>query len=31
MRGGPEEMRAFQNAEITLWKRIAAQAKIEQQ
>lgn len=31
MRGGPEEMRAFQNAEIDLWKRIAVKAKIEQQ
>jgi len=31
MRGGPEEMRAFQNAEIALWKRIAAKAKVEQQ
>lgn len=31
MRGGPEEMRAFQNSEIDLWKRIAVKAKIEQQ
>jgi tripartite-type tricarboxylate transporter receptor subunit TctC len=31
MRGGPQEMRAFQNDEIRLWKRIAAQAKVEQQ
>lgn len=31
MRGGPEEMRAFQSAEIQLWKRIAAKAKVEQQ
>lgn len=31
MRGGPEEMRAFQNAEIQLWKRIAVKAKVEQQ
>jgi len=31
MRGGPEEMRAFQNAEIALWKRIALKAKVEQQ
>lgn len=31
MRGGPEEMRAFQNAEIQLWKNIAAKAKVEQQ
>ncbi|MDD2546956.1 MAG: tripartite tricarboxylate transporter substrate binding protein [Burkholderiaceae bacterium] len=31
MNGGPEEMRAFQNAEIKLWKRIAAQAKVELQ
>ncbi len=31
MRGGPEEMRAFQNAEIQLWKRIALKAKVEQQ
>jgi tripartite-type tricarboxylate transporter receptor subunit TctC len=31
MRGGPQEMRAFQNDEIRLWKRIAAQAKVELQ
>lgn len=31
MRGGPEEMRTFQNAEIRLWKRIATKAKVEQQ
>jgi tripartite-type tricarboxylate transporter receptor subunit TctC len=31
MRGGPEQMRAFQKAEIDLWKRIAVKAKIEQQ
>lgn len=31
MRGGPEEMRNFQNSEIQLWKRIAVQAKVEQQ
>ena len=31
MNGGPEEMRAFQNAEIQLWKRIATKAKVEQQ
>lgn len=31
MNGGPEEMRAFQNAEIKLWKRIAVSAKVEQQ
>lgn len=31
MRGGPEEMRAFQNSEIDLWKRIALKSKIEQQ
>ena len=31
MQGGPEEMRTFQNAEIQLWKRIAAKAKVEQQ
>ena len=31
MRGGPQEMRAFQQDEIRLWKRIAAQAKVEQQ
>lgn len=31
MRGGPEEMRAFQNAEIALWKRIVVKAKVEQQ
>ncbi len=31
MNGGPEEMRNFQVAEIQLWKRIAATAKVEQQ
>lgn len=31
MRGGPEEMRAFQNSEIQLWKHIATKAKVEQQ
>ena len=31
MRGGAEEMRAFQNAEIQLWKRIVIKAKVEQQ
>jgi tripartite-type tricarboxylate transporter receptor subunit TctC len=31
MNGGPEEMRTFQVAEIQLWKRIAATAKVEQQ
>jgi tripartite-type tricarboxylate transporter receptor subunit TctC len=31
MRGGPEEMRAFQGEEIKLWKRIAVKAKVEQQ
>lgn len=31
MRGGPEEMRHFQADEIRLWKRIATQAKVEQQ
>lgn len=31
MQGGPQEMRDFQNAEIQLWKRIAAKAKVEQQ
>jgi tripartite-type tricarboxylate transporter receptor subunit TctC len=31
MRGGPEQMRTFQKAEIDLWKRIAVKAKIEQQ
>lgn len=31
MNGGPDEMRNFQGAEIRLWKRIAAQAKVEQQ
>jgi tripartite-type tricarboxylate transporter receptor subunit TctC len=31
MRGGAEEMRAFQNAEIQLWKRIVTKAKVEQQ
>ena len=31
MHGGPEEMRAFQAAEIQLWKRIATRAKVELQ
>jgi tripartite-type tricarboxylate transporter receptor subunit TctC len=31
MKGGPDEMRAFQNTEIQLWKRIATKAKVEQQ
>lgn len=31
MNGGPEELRAFQASEITLWKRIALQARVEQQ
>ena len=31
MSGGPEQMRRFQADEIALWKRIAAQAKIELQ
>lgn len=31
MNGGPDEMRAFQAAEIKLWKSIAAKAKVEQQ
>jgi tripartite-type tricarboxylate transporter receptor subunit TctC len=31
MRGGPQEMRTFQQDEIKLWKRIAAQAKVELQ
>lgn len=31
MNGGPQEMRDFQRAEIQLWKRIAATAKVEQQ
>lgn len=31
MAGGPAEMRQFQNAEITRWKRIATAAKVEQQ
>lgn len=31
MQGGPEEMRAFQAAEIRRWKRIATQANVEQQ
>jgi tripartite-type tricarboxylate transporter receptor subunit TctC len=31
MRGGPDEMRHFQADEIKLWKRIATQAKVEQQ
>jgi tripartite-type tricarboxylate transporter receptor subunit TctC len=30
-RGGADEMRAFQNAEIQLWKRIVTKAKVEQQ
>ena len=29
--GEPEGRRAFQNAEIQLWKRIAIKAKVEQQ
>ena len=31
MQGGPQEMREFQAAEIRLWKRIAAQSKVELQ
>jgi tripartite-type tricarboxylate transporter receptor subunit TctC len=31
MKGGPQEMREFQKAEIQLWKRIATKAKVEQQ
>ena len=31
MHGGPDEMRAFQGAEIQLWKRIAVKANVEQQ
>ncbi len=31
MQGGPQEMREFQATEIRLWKRIAAQAKVELQ
>ena len=31
MRGGPPEMRVFQQDEIRLWKRIASQAKVELQ
>ena len=31
MKGGPQEMREFQKAEIQLWKRIAVKAKVEQQ
>ncbi len=31
MRGGPPEMRIFQQDEIRLWKRIASQAKVELQ
>jgi tripartite-type tricarboxylate transporter receptor subunit TctC len=31
MKGGPDEMRSFQAAEIQLWKRIATKAKVEQQ
>jgi tripartite-type tricarboxylate transporter receptor subunit TctC len=31
MRGGPDEMRKFQAAEIGLWKRIVVKAKVEQQ
>jgi tripartite-type tricarboxylate transporter receptor subunit TctC len=31
MKGGPDEMRAFQASEIQLWKRIATKAKVEQQ
>ena len=31
MQGGPQEMRDFQATEIRLWKRIAAQAKVELQ
>ena len=31
MKGGPEELRAFQATEIAQWKRIAAKAKVELQ
>jgi tripartite-type tricarboxylate transporter receptor subunit TctC len=31
MKGGPEQMAAFQKSEIALWKRVATLAKIEQQ
>ena len=31
MRGGPQEMRAFQGAEIELWKRIATEARVPRQ
>ena len=31
MQGGPEEMRAYQNAEIQLWKRVAVKANVELQ
>lgn len=31
MQGGPQEMRAYQQQEIKLWKRIANQAKVELQ
>ena len=31
MRGGPEEMRNFQTAEIKLWKQIVTKARVEQQ
>ena len=31
MQGGPQEMREFQATEIRLWRRIAAQAKVELQ
>lgn len=31
MQGGPQELRAFQAQEIQLWKRVAAQAKVELQ
>ncbi|HEX2543543.1 MAG TPA: tripartite tricarboxylate transporter substrate binding protein [Ramlibacter sp.] len=31
MNGGPQELRDFQRAEIQLWRRIAATAKVEQQ
>ena len=31
MRGGPEEMRAFQADEIQQWKRIVIKAKVELQ
>ena len=29
--GAPHQIPTFQNAEIQLWKRIAAKAKVEQQ